>query len=496
MLFEMKNGLFVLAIGLSVAQTMAQNTVDSLRTLQDNREVNILDATANPATLHSKIYPQYGFATVEVKGISGNFVRPMEAASSNALGIETGGIKRFNGWIFKTLFNYKKQYDTQIAWSGVNNAYEGNPFVWADSSNGNWERDQIKASINVASPLIFKKLTAGLSIDYDIGSGARLTEPKPFYRQRYIALQPGFQWQLTPTKTFGVAGKAHFLKEENELGFFGNNNVLLYRLRGFGTFSKSPFVSGERKRDGLEMQATAHYAQQNDDYQVIFSAFAAQRDEEVIEGIAIPQTTGYFTELRFGGNVVLKKGNAQKGVSVAVAFQLKDGFADDVIFNAESASYSETLLSADFNIWRSDLGKNALRQFTFSPILRLTDYVDQATQTQWNTTNVGGVVKYNWRKSVANLHFQIQPFAGYYSVVQSDFINRKPNVITKELITPDYQYFTSNYAQMGVTASLQINQPRAAIVHAISVNAFNSLVMGSPIFNNRNNFQLNYSIIF
>ena len=429
--------------------------------------------------------------------MNGNFIRPMEANSTSQINVATGGFKISKGWAYHVFFNYQKQYDQNLAWSGIANAYEGNPFVWADSSAGNWERDHINASISVATPLIFKNLRAGLTMNYEIGSGARLSEPKPFYRQRYLALQPGVTWQLSPKKSIGIAGKINFLQEENELGFYGNSNVLLYRLRGFGTFSKSPFVSGERKRTGTDLQANVHFQQNFKDYQWFISAFAAQREEEVIEGVATQQTTGYFTEIRYGGNTVLQKGNPQKGKSVMVAYQLKNGYADDVIFRAESASYSEHLLNVDLSVWNTKLLTKTLVQFTLSPALRATDYTDQATLTKFTATNVGGSLKANWRRQILpHIHLQLQPQVGYFQVIESNLINQRPNVITKSLILPDYQFFASSFAQFGGLAMLEINQPKARIIHTLSFQNINRSVINNPIFSNRNNFQVNYSIIF
>lgn len=490
--------IIVLIANLLAINTFGQNSLqDSLHLLRDNRALNTFVLSTNPATLSKKIYPQYGYVNVGTNSCNGNFIRPMEANSTSQINVETGGFNILKGWAYNVFFNYQKQFDQDLAWSGIANAYEGNPFVWADSSGGNWERDHIKTSINVAAPIVFKKLRAGLTLNYEVGSGARLSEPKPFYRQRYLALQPGITWTLSPRKSIGIGGKINFMQEENELGFFGNSNVLLYRLRGFGTFSKAPFVSGERKRKGTDLQTNVHYQHYYNDYQWFISAFAAQRKEEVIEGVAIQQPTGYFTEIKYGGNTVLQKGNAQKGKSVMIAYQLKNGYADDVIFRAGSASYSEHLLNVDLSVWNTKLLTKTLLQFTLSPALRATDYTDQATLTKFMATNVGSSLKANWRRQLSpNIHLQLQPQLGYFQVILNSLINQRPNVITQCLILPDYHFFASSFTQFGGLVILEVNQPKARILHTFSFQNFNRSVVNSPIFSNRNNVQVNYSIIF
>jgi hypothetical protein len=81
-----------------------------------------------------------------------------------------------------------------------------------------------------------------MQIHYAIGSGARTSDPKPFYRYRNIALMPGITYQLPKNQLIGITATIGFVKEENELGFFSDNNdnVLLYRIRGYGTSVEPP----------------------------------------------------------------------------------------------------------------------------------------------------------------------------------------------------------------------------------------------------------------
>jgi hypothetical protein len=487
----------IVALFFTVNVTAQISKQDSLQVIQDNRLLNYFELTTNAATIGLTPIMQHGFASVNATNTNGDFRQPMEADATNQINIATGGFKKLNGWFYKTNFTYSKQYDKNIAWSGVADAYEGNPFIWADSSSGNWERDHINTAFSVTSPIIFKKLQTGLTLDYQIGLGARITEPKPFYRRRNIAFQPGINYLITQKKSVGIASKINFIQEENELGFYSNSNVLLYRLRGFGTFSKSPFVNGERKRKGTDFEVTAHYHQQLGKYQFLISGFAAQRDEVVNEGVAIQQATGYFTEIRFGGKAALQTGNASNGKSLMFNYQIKNGFADDVIFRAESASYTEYHISTEINFWHTSADSKSLWQFTASPQVGFINNTDQATLTQFNANNIGTNFTINWRKQInQNIDFQIKPFIGYYITNSSDIINQRPNVITENLILTNYQFFTSNYGLFGSLLSLNIKPSNSNLLHSIYAKANQSFVSNHALFTNRNNFQFNYSIIF
>ena len=203
------------------------------------------------------------------------------------------------------------------------------------------------------------------------------------------------------------------------------------------------------------------------------------------------------TEIKFGGNAMLQNGNAAKGKAILVNYQLKNGYADDVIFRAESASYNEHLLQANVSVWHTSNTKKTLWQFTAQPQFKFIDNTDQATTTQLTAATIGISFKANWRKQLKpNIHLQLQPFAGYYYVANSEFINQRPNIITKNIILPDYEFFAADYAQFGALIMLEINQPSKNIIHAFSVKTDNMMATNTILFTGRNNFQFNYSIIF
>ncbi|MEJ7827477.1 MAG: DUF6850 family outer membrane beta-barrel protein [Segetibacter sp.] len=75
-----------------------------------------------------------------------------------------------------------------------------------------------------------------------------------------MALRPGITYQVSSNEEVGNTGAAGFAKEENEIGNLTNSsNVLLYRLRGFGNFTRALFVSGERRRYEMRWQGAAHF---------------------------------------------------------------------------------------------------------------------------------------------------------------------------------------------------------------------------------------------
>jgi hypothetical protein len=465
---------------------------DSLKALQDNRSFDNYSFTGNTATITSGL-PNFGYARATAGFISGDFKRPMEPAAYAAYALSTGGSTTLNGWKFIADLQYQRRYDSRVAWAAVNDPYTGNPFIWADSNTGKWEREQVHATIGTAIRLN-KRWKAGFMIDYLIGTGARTNEPKPFYRMRDIALQPALIYQLSSTAELGIIGSATFAQEENEIGYYSNSNVLLYRLRGYGTFSRSPFVSGERKRTGTTWKAGMHYAKRWNRSRLLLHGSVAQTDEEVFEGVAQKQTTGYFTAINIEGKAKLYKGDPANGQSLEIIAQNKNGYADDMIFRAESASSIQRSLCIGLSGWKQHANK--LLQWQFTPSVSFIDHTDQATYMQFTATTFGAMLGGNYRKQFNHsLAAAVQPAIGYYRNIDNSFTSRANQVIIRELIIPDFYYFSSSYwkATCGLQLELAGNNLRKAHI----IGFYGDLrVSDNADLRNRIFYQLQYSILF
>ncbi len=476
---------------------IAQKTaLDSVQIIEDNRSLDVYNLTQNVVYVET-LRPQKGFASANILGGSGDFRQPMQAGSFNQFNLGTGGFKKINHWGYYGFFSYKKTFENGVKWNGVYDAYDDNPFIWADSSQGNWQKDEIKTVIGIIPPPISKKLSLGLQIVYSISSGARLSEPKPFFRYRNIALQPALNYQLTQNQAIGITGTIGFVLEENELGFYGNssNNVLLYRLRGYGTFSKSPFVSGERKRVQNDLAVRIHYIKKKQNTQFLLAGYASQRNDDVTEGVAIPQSIGFFTGIEYGGLVSFYKGNANQGKSINLKINSKNGYADDVIFRAESASSIYQNIDIEGSKWFSDELKKSITQVSILTNFSTIDNKDQATRTQFLVSKIQFSGKLNYRKQLnKKIRFNGSLETGYSYVFDNSFVNRTSNTIIRELIIPNYNFHKSNFAIAHTKFGIDIIPEKNNLVHSMQVTTHNRFF--AQFDSHRSNIQLNYSILF
>lgn len=467
---------------------------DSLHSVEDARVLDRHQYTVNPVSLLHSGLPQFGFAAIKAGVLAGGFRRPMQGKCVSSVEGETGGYKTINGWTYNGYFSYRKRFDRSVAWSSVMDPYEGNPFVWADTGTGDWERDEVRAVISLVTPQ-FNRFRVGIGVDYNISTGARDNDPRPFFRNRDIALRPGITYQLNSTSEFGVSGIAGFAREENEVGFYTqSSSVLLYRLRGFGTYSVSPFVSGERRREEMRWQGSAHYWRRWKKRQLLVTGYAAYRDDEIVEGVAAPQTTGYFTGIRFGGDAVMYQGDTKRGRSFSLNGFLHDGYADDVIFRAESASFRKERIRAGFSSWRDK--RSSKRQYSIMSCLSNLSYTDQSTRTGWDVRTVSISAELRYRRQFSrSLHLLLAPSVGYRVPLDAYFTTTRSNVVIDLLMQPDFVYFATTSAQAGLVARVEITPIGSSVVHSIGLLSQNDFSVENNL-GNRNHFSLQYLIVF
>jgi len=415
-----------------------------------------IDASSMPVSFLQEAVPSYGYAQLQATQHSGNFHRPMQAGKSNLPSASTGGIFRRNGWQWTAHFEYGRAYDQDLAWSSVRNPYNGNPFIWTDSLSGNWERDEVSSRIGFITPK-WRKWQFSHDLFYQIGVGARRNEPKPFYRSRNLQLAPTLSYALSSQSSLALTGKALWGKEENEIGFFSNDNVLLYRQRGFGTFQKSPFVNGERKQLERTLGAAAHYLWQSNLTRWWLSGFVQQRDDVVSEGVAFPKETGYFTEIDYGASLQAYRGNSLNGWKIYSIFSIADGYADDVGFQAETAFSRHLKGQVNGQFWQTK--SHHLHQVNLRVGLDWIQQQDAGTFTTWDVNLFQSTLEYLWRiphSSKGSISFN--PFVSFQTPLSKSFSAGVPTTITRALILPDYAFHQASALTPGLSAFAQYQQ--------------------------------------
>ncbi len=479
----------VLLVFLAVAQPiMAQTQTDSIRLGLANYGLTGWQTAQNAATLPHWQPFGYGFTQAAATLATGTFRRPQEPAKQIRYGLQSEGLRFGNGWAFYGDFSYQKTNDHRIGFSHGYDSFNGNPYIWADTLSGNWLRDHIRARVGLASPLLGGRWRLGLTLPYHVGQGARLLDPKPFYRFRNLGVLPSVWYTASARWGVGLVAGGLFMQEENEVGGFSIDFPLLYSFRGYGSFSRTPVSSAERRISGTTWQADlqTRYQRKPSGASWFAQLGGAYRQETIRVGVATPVFGGSFTETRINGLVAYTQSTSTStaqygGQRASIGGEARFGVGTDPLLRSVGASYQLLTGRAEAGRWQQ---KNHWFRHNFVHLnLRSFAYNDQLTRTDFSGFGLGTGYNGLWRGAMRSEHQAviIGARAGVEWFPSAMFRALRPTFLTDALTRPDYLIQTTNYAQLGFTVGYEFtpkNTPN--LWHRIELQTNGQFSTGSP----------------
>jgi|GEM_PF-2328851 len=453
--------LWLLLLGGSVlaqrgpAQTDDPTPADSLQRGLTNLGNSVWLTGQNAAGLPNWQSFGYGITTLGATHNTGDFRRPQAPRQQTAYALSSEGLRSVGRWLVYGEFAYQKTRDQQISFSHGYDPFNGNPYLWADTLAGEpdaarWTRDHIRARVALSSPRL-GRWRVGLTVPYHVGQGSRLLDPKPFYRVRELGVLPSVWYQAGPRWGWGVVAGGQSTQEENEVGYFATDYPLLYRLRGYGSFSRSPVVTAERLVSGTVWQGrlqTLHHTNPSAGAQSpswLGQVGGQFRRETIREGVASPEAGGKFAETTLDGLVAYVRPVAAGGSRVALRTDVRNGIGTDPILRTTGATYLLATAAIDATRWRQTAG--VFRRDGVRLLAESLDYQDKITQTNWSAVRLTGHydVLRRWERSDGGA-WQVGATAGVRWIPATQFNALRPTRLTTILTRPDYQIQTTSAA--------------------------------------------------
>lgn len=406
--------------------------------------------------------PGYGLTRLTGTYLTGGFRRPQEPRQQTAFGLHSEGLRPVGKWLVYGEFDYQKTADDQIAFSHGYDPLNGNPYIWADTLAGDWTRDHIRARIALASPQA-GRWRLGLTVPYHIGQGSRLLDPKPLYRFRDVGVLTSVWYRASNRWQVGAVLGGQFTQEENEVGFYAIDYPLLYRLRGYGSFSRSPIVSAERLVTGTAWQGTlqGHWQRSNSAVQSVSwlgQVGVAFRHETIREGIAAPEAGGVFDETTLHARLSRLQTKAKGGSRVSGQTEVRSGRGTDPTLRTVNPTYLLTTTRLEAMYWQQRSGTFGQEKALL--VAETLNYADQITRTDWSTLRLTAHLSLlrRWERAaprqancgqaaaagLATVGWFIRASLGSRYVPSRAFVAAKPTRLTTILIRPDYLIQTTN----------------------------------------------------
>lgn len=384
----------------------------------------------------------------------GSLRRPQDPSSISLLSFLASGCQQTSGLIVLGKFQYNVQRDEGQQWRNTGHTADDQPFIWADTSEGIWDRNRFDAQVKMVTTRKDHLLQGGMELQYKGGTGDRQSTPKPLYRFHQLAISPSLVYK---TEAHAVAVMFHYRQqsEDNEMGYYVYDSPLLYRLRGYGTFSRTPFVSGARLLKATTLGGSLEYVKGNFGGNYVQALASYDRTKGAIEeGVAMTTPAGDWHTHELSGKFNWGHLQHESQWLTSVNFSLSRVTGTDPIFQAVNYYLNKFLINPAIRYTRSDRWHAEIHA-EYST----REQKDIVSVTNASVRRTGLGLSYYHRFTVSEKAdlFTI-PCLDYFKTLDSDLQVLSPTEISQSLVRADFNILSQSYQQACIKAGIDIKQ--------------------------------------
>ena len=145
---------------------------------------------------------------------------------------------KINKMVFNGNIGYQNMQQEDVGWTARMNPITHNPYMLADSMFGLYIKDYINLAGGFGY-MINNQFSAGIQVDYMVGDGARIKDPRPVNKLFKLEAYPSFIYSLNKTK-LGLNLYLLTGREKINYDVLGNDTYRLFKTLGFGKAAVPP----------------------------------------------------------------------------------------------------------------------------------------------------------------------------------------------------------------------------------------------------------------
>ncbi len=426
---------------------------------------------ANPAGLSMAEMHDLGNSFFSFNHQGGPYRRPQEADSIHRMGFSTERFQSLGDFRFRGEFVFETTRETNQKWSVVQDPFRGIPYVFADSSGGDWDKQYYNLNVGASSGKLLGLFYAGLEAHYELYTGARQNDPRPLNNTNHIWVRPGLLFPMGNRISLGLSG--YYSNRNEEINITVNNWDVQHRyfkLRGVGEFRSGFMRSFFRAYNGDSFGGNLQFAYQHQGIHFLAEAGLRLRQEEVTDGTSLFEHGGDYEEtvvdatihLKLTGNhhVHLAKGFFHLAKDTGIEHsQSYDVELEKFITFATTLRYRGDRMQGGIHYHFIHTGGSqadyrwmaGLQADLQSADLRFLLPNSSQTTTSAHFTLLG---KKNIPLAKNNLHLGLS--GGYKLSIKDelrmhpDLVNSDRTVVTDFLTVPDFDYLVKDYITLGL----------------------------------------------
>jgi hypothetical protein len=400
------------------------------------------------------LYQLTGIGTMGIhyKNENGSFRRPQEPSSINTFSFQASGVQQTSSLVFFGNFNYQVQRDEGQQWRNTAQPADDQPYIWADTSRGTWDRNHFNVQVKMVTHSKTRAVQGGIDFLYKGGAGDRQSTPKPLYRFHRLAISPSIIYKKG-ARQLALSFQYAQQSEDNEMGYYVNDRPLLYRLRGYGTFSRSPFVSATRLLSSTLLGGGIEYLKGKINDQYVRSVVSyAYTNGNIKEGIAVTTPAGEWNTHELSGkfNWGLRPGKAQWLTSIDFSMSRMSG--KDPLFQAINYYLNKIKVGPALRYTKSD---DCYAEIHAEYSHREEKDIVAATNATVHRADVGLAYFYRFSSSKHAKFFTL-PRLSYSKPLDSNLLILSPTEISEAMVRPDFYILSQSYSQMGIQVGIDV----------------------------------------
>jgi len=257
---------------------------------QSSSTTSVWPLKPDPALLARDRLPDFSIAWLGVDLLDGSFRRTQDPRDRKRVQLAMAGQQRRSDGGMYGRFSYAREFANDVRWSAVADPHDQNPYIWADSTGGDWIRDEVRVGVSQGFSR-WRSLHLGWGVDGRYLQGARRNDPRPLVRLRDLQAVASGRWAHASTP-MGARLEIQSVREENEIGYFAGDDPFVFRLRGASTFDRTQLVRAERSLTRSRLSGDAFLHRSIAGQWIEFGLGGEIRTDTIIQGVARPEGGG------------------------------------------------------------------------------------------------------------------------------------------------------------------------------------------------------------
>lgn len=226
----------------------AENEEKEFSTLDFYKTTQFSLSRPNASSFASGEWYNYSDIHIGTNHENGNFHRPQQPKTATNYFFSAEGALKMGDYFLTAGFNFQQTYNKDVKFTSILDPYRGTPYILADSTGGNWQKQSYDMWAKGATPFFYELISFGLDLELAVGRGAKKVDPRPQSNVNRLSAAPSITLKRDKHSIGGYLQYKRFQENTNIILYNTGEPQKMYLLKGMGQYTYDIFSNNERER--------------------------------------------------------------------------------------------------------------------------------------------------------------------------------------------------------------------------------------------------------